>query len=119
MPTESGKRMVLEKIETLVSDLSEQATPEELDDNTYMQLSEEFIVLAIPDDTVEVDITAKIYVDHELHEVTKHMDFPEVRAAIREARQGYMPSDALFCLRKTGQDKVRELLDRYIRDEED
>ena len=117
--------MQFEENETLVPDFPEPVPPEEfdnereLDDERYMRLSEDFIVLAIPDDTVEVDITAKIYVDHELHEVTKHMDFPEVRAAIREARQGYIPSEALFSLRKTGQEKIKELLDRYIHDTEE
>lgn len=90
---------------------------EELSDKDYMTLDEEFIALAIPDDTVEIDITAKIYFNHELHEVTKHMDFPEVRAAIREAKKGYIPSNALFCLRKTGRDKIEDLLDRYMNEE--
>lgn len=98
--------------------ISEQEEFPEISDEKYMNLSEEFIVLIIPDDTVELDIDAKIYVDHELHEVTKHMDFPEVRAAIREARSGYIPSDALFSLRKTGQDKIEELLQRYIEQED-
>ena len=94
--------------------------PDELSDEDYMTLDEEFIVLAVPADSVEVEITAKVYVKGELCSVSRNMDFPEVRAAMREARSGYMPSDALFVLRRTGEDKVRELLSRYInREDED
>ena len=84
-----------------------------------MQLDQEFIVIAIPDDTVGLTINAKIYIDGELHEVTRDMDFPEVRAAIREARAGYIPSDGLFTLCKTGDEKIKDLLNRYINDEEE
>ena len=87
---------------------------EELQNNEFMELDEEFIVLAIPDDTVEIDITAKVYVNHELQTVTKHMDFPEVRAAIREARSGYIPGDALFMLAPTSQEKMKNLLEKYL-----
>ena len=90
-----------------------------LEPGTMINLDQEFIVLAIPDDTVEVDITAKIYINHELHEVTTHMDFPEVRAAIREAQQGYIPSDALFCLAPAPKEKMKKLLDKYTVDEDD
>ena len=81
----------------------------------FMELAQEFIVLAIPDDTVELVINAKIYVGHELREVTRKMDFPEVRAAIREAQNGYIPSDALFSLVPTGRDKITDLVEKYMR----
>lgn len=79
-----------------------------------VDLDQEFIVISIPDDTLELTIKAKIYINGELHDVTRHMDFPEVRAAIREARDGYTPSDALFTLCETGDEKIADLLHRYI-----
>ena len=84
-----------------------------------VELDQEFIVLAIPDDTVELTITAKIYIDHELREVESHMNFPDVRAAIREAQDGYIPSDALFSLAPVGEDKMKKLLEKYMQTEED
>lgn len=84
-----------------------------------VELDQEFIVLAIPDDTVELTITAKIYIDHELHEVESHMDFSDVRAAIREAQDGYIPADALFSLAPVGEDKMKKLLEKYMQTEED
>ena len=79
----------------------------------YIDLDQEFIVLAIPDDTVELDINAKVYINHELVNVMRHMDFQEVREAIREARDGYIPSDALFVLAPTRKEKLENLVARY------
>lgn len=78
-----------------------------------VDLPQEFVVIAIPDDTLELEIAAKIYIDGELHEVTRHMDFPEVRSAIREARDGYIPSDALFTLTPTNAERITQLVERY------
>ena len=93
--------------------------PDELSDEEYMELDEEFIVLAVPADSVELEITAKVYVNGEFSTVSRKMDFPEIRAAMREARSGYIPSDALFTLRRTGEEKVQQLLRRYIENEEE
>lgn len=93
-------------------DAKDAKTPET--DRKLLDLEQEFIVLVIPADTVEVDITAKIYTDGEVMKVGRHMDFPEVRDAIEEAKGGYIPKDALFSLVKTGRDKIDDLLSRYI-----
>ena len=50
-----------------------------------VELSEEFIVLAIPATTVEVTISAKVWCDGEVVEVKRTMPFDEVRGAIKEA----------------------------------
>ena len=86
----------------------------EIMEQDEIDLPQSFIVLMIPDDTVEVDITAKIYQEHRLREVTRHMDFDEVRAAIRDAEQNYIPSDTLFTIAPTPEERVRELLERYL-----
>lgn len=83
-----------------------------------LELDEAFIVLGIPDDTLEIDITAKVYIDHEMMEVTKHMDFSEVRAAIREASEGYIPSDQLFMLAPTRQEKIQQLVESALPEDE-
>lgn len=69
-----------------------------------------FIVLAVPESTVELDINAKVYINHEVHEVTRHMDFSEVRDAIRDAMTGYIPSDAIFTLAPTKSERIERLV---------
>ena len=89
---------------------------DEEEKNELIDLDEAFIVLAIPDDTVEVDITAKVYINSEIREVTKHMCFPEVRAAIRDGMNNYIPDDALFTLAPTGREKLEALLKQCLVD---
>ena len=84
-----------------------------------IDLDQSFIVLAIPDDTVELEINAKIYIDGELHDVFRHMDFSEIRAAIRDGEQNYIPDDALFTLAPTRREKLKRLLDRHAFYEEE
>lgn len=83
-------------------------------DEKLIELDQEFIVLAIPNTAVELDIVAKVYIDHELQAVAGHMDFPDIRAAIREAQDGYIPNDALFSLAPVGEEKMKDLLRRYM-----
>ena len=85
----------------------------ELSDNDFMELDEDFIVLAVPSDAVEIDITATIFTDGELKHVTKHMDFREIREAFKEANEGYIPSNALFSLVPIGEDKITDLVRKY------
>ena len=84
-----------------------------------LDLNVSYIVLAVPEDTVEVDIKAKIYYDGEVHEVGRHMDFPEVREAMKEADNGYIPGDALFVLAPTKREKLQEMLDRVAEEWDD
>ena len=78
-----------------------------------LDLDSEFIVLAVPASSVEVTISAKIWKDGEIIEVRKVMPFEEVRAAIKEAQEGYIPSDALFMLAQTPAEKLEKLLREY------
>lgn len=78
-----------------------------------LNLDSEFIVLAIPASTVEVTISAKIWKDGEIIDVQKVMPFEEVRAAIKEAQDGYMPSDMIFTLADTQAEKLEKLLKEY------
>lgn len=75
-----------------------------------IELEDEFIVLAIPKDTVEVTISAKVYHDGELLEVRRTMMPHEVREAFKEAETGYIPSDAVFSLTPLGEKYADELI---------
>lgn len=84
------------------------------DSREIVELDEDFIVIAVPVDTVELKLTAKIYSDGELQTVEKVMPFQEVRAAMKEANDGYIPSDAVFTLAPLGREKITALVDRYL-----
>ena len=84
-----------------------------------VELEEEFIVLAVPADTVEIEIKSKFYFDGEICEAYKTIGFPEVRQMFQEARDGYIPSNAVFSIRKMGKDKVEELVRKYIGEDDE
>ena len=70
--------------------------------NDEIYLEENYIVLYLPTETVEVEIVAKVYHDGEIHRVTKTMNIQEVREAFKEAEEGYIPLDATFTLTEKG-----------------
>lgn len=84
-----------------------------------LELEQEFIVLAVPRDSVEIEINAKIYKDGELLDVSRTMSMDEVREAIQEAKDCYIPSDAIFTLTDLGKEYAEELIKRYTPPEED
>ena len=84
---------------------------------TEIELEQEYIVLAIPSSALEVNIEAKIYYDGDVHKVKTTLGFDEVRAAIKEAQDGYIPSDAVFSLTPLGEETLRKLKEKY-QDEE-
>lgn len=75
-----------------------------------IELENEFIVLAIPRDTIEVTISAKVYHDGTIQNVSRTMGLSEIREAFKEAEQGYVPSDAVFTLTPLGEQYVEELI---------
>lgn len=78
-----------------------------------VELEQELIVLAIPASSCEVTISAKIFHNGELIEAHSTLGFEEVRAAIKEAQECYIPSDAVFSLTPLGEKYLEELKARY------
>lgn len=67
-----------------------------------IELAESYIVLSLPEETVEVTITAKVFHDGGLMEVHKTLGMTEVRAAFKEAEDSYFPPDAEFAITDKG-----------------
>ena len=61
-------------------------------------LDDDFIVLRIPKNTVELRMLLQVYVDHTLVPVTKDMDMFEIREAFKKAEDGYIDEDDEFVL---------------------
>lgn len=78
-----------------------------------VNLPQEYIVLSVPSTTCEITITAKIFSDGGIRTVHSTLGFEEVREAIKEAQDCYIPSDAEFTLTPLGEKKLQELEELY------
>lgn len=86
-----------------------------MDEKEGFELKEKYIVLAIPKDTVEVEITAKVWHKGEAVSVSKKMDFDKVREMFKEAEDGYIPSNAAFTLTDLGRETLAALKEEQLR----
>ena len=75
-----------------------------------IELEQQYAVVSIPKNTVTFTICANIYLDGKIQEVRAFYDMNGVKQAVKEAEQGYIPSDAKFVLTDNGK-KVAELMD--------
>jgi hypothetical protein len=72
-------------------------------------LNEQFMVLAVPERTLEVVITAKVWNNGDVIEVSKTMSYEEVRVAFNDADRNYIPEDAIFTLTDIGKEELARL----------
>lgn len=79
------------------------------EDEEIVELESSYIALEIPSSTLEVEITAKVWLDGEMKEARRKMSFDEVREAIKEAEIGYIPSDATFTLTEKGKELFEDV----------
>lgn len=77
--------------------------------NEKIYLEENYIVLSLPTETVEIEIIAKVYHDGELINVKKTLSIQEVRDGFKEAEEGYIPLDAEFQVTEKGLEYLEEL----------
>ena len=77
--------------------------------NDEIYLEQNYIVLSLPTETVEIEIIAKDYHDGELINVKKTLSIQEVRDAFKEAEEGYIPLDAEFQVTEKGLEYLEEL----------
>lgn len=73
-----------------------------------IELASKYIVLEIPEDTVTVTITARVYLNGELQTVEKQLGPSEVREAFKEAEENYIPDDAVFQITEEGRRYLEE-----------
>ena len=74
-----------------------------------VELASDYIVLEIPQNSVEVAVIAKVWTGKEIQTVTKTLGMKEIRDAVKEAESIYIPPDALFVLTDVG----RKYLDEH------
>ena len=71
-------------------------------ENHEIELEQKYAVISVPSNTVELTINAMIYLNCELKTVHTKYNMAEVQKAIKEAEDGYIPSDAKFALTDKG-----------------
>lgn len=82
-----------------------------------VELDQEYIVLAIPAAAVEVKIEAKLYHKGKIRTVSTTLGYNEVKDAIKEAQDGYIPGDALFSITPLGENAIAMLKEKYSGEE--
>lgn len=85
-----------------------------MEENNIIELEEDYIVLSIPVNTLEVSISAKVWHDGRVVEVSKVMDLDTVREMFKEAQNGYFPENAVFTLTDKGKAYLEELKRRQL-----
>lgn len=78
------------------------------DAKNIIDLKEEFAVLSIPSSTVELTIGVKIYNDGQIIDVYRKLSIEEVREAIEEAKENYIPND-VYRITEEGKRYLEEL----------
>lgn len=80
------------------------------DEKEEVLLNEKNIVIAIPEDTVEVTVTARVLLEGKLVTVEKKMTPSEVREAFNDADENYIDPDATFQLTELGREIAEQLM---------
>jgi hypothetical protein len=73
-----------------------------------IELKTDYAVVELPENAVEVDIVAKVYIDGKVQTVKRTMDMNEIRTAFKEAAENYIPSDAVIMLTEKGRAMLNE-----------
>ena len=68
----------------------------------YIELTVDRAIIDIPENAVEVTVTAKVYMDGKIEEVSRTYDMKEVREMVRKADEGYIDDDDRFCITEKG-----------------
>ena len=80
-----------------------------------IELKSGFIMLEIPEESVELTVTAKVYRDGGIQTVERKLGMMEIREGMQEAESIYIPPDAVFELTETGKkwlDEHREEMEK-------
>jgi len=79
------------------------------EEERYIDLTEVRAMVYIPENSVEVTLTAKVYENGGITKCSKTLDMQDCRKAIEDAERNYMEDDDIFELTDAGRDYL-ELL---------
>ena len=68
----------------------------------YIELTNHRAMIEIPENSVEVQMIIKVYIDGEIKAVSSTLDQEMIREAFRKADDGYIDEDDRFVLTENG-----------------
>ena len=74
-------------------------------------LESQYAVVQFPINAVEVTISAKVYMNGEIRTVEQVLSMQDVKAAVQEAEDNYIPPDAVFTLTPEGERYFQTLIE--------
>lgn len=73
-----------------------------MDDKDYIELQEHRAIIGLPENTVELTITAKVFENGELQKVQMVYGMSQVREMFEKADKGYIDDDDRFVITDKG-----------------
>lgn len=70
--------------------------------NKEIELEEEYAVILLPKNSVEIKMNVKVFENSELMTVSKLMSLDDIREAFKQADEGYIDPDATYTLTDKG-----------------
>ena len=90
------------------------------EDRAVVELTNEYAIVEIPENCIELTLECKVYLDGKLQTVMRTMDMNAIREAFGEYEAaeecGYIPPNAIFTLTEKGKD-ISNWLDEEDADE--
>lgn len=80
-----------------------------MDDREYIELNEHRAMINLPENTVELTVTAKVFEGGELHTVSLTYGMSQVREMFEKADKGYIDDDDRFVITEKGIAWLEEL----------
>lgn len=73
-----------------------------MDDNKYIEFGTHRAIMDLPENSVSINVIAKIYEKDELLEVSQKYDLEQIREMFRKADDGYIDDDDRFVITDKG-----------------
>lgn len=80
-----------------------------MDDKDYVELKEHRAIVCLPENTVELTVTAKVFEGGELQTVSLTYSMSQVREMFEKADKGYIDDDDRFMITDKGLEWLEEL----------
>ena len=80
-----------------------------MEEDNSIELTEHRAIMYLPENSVEVTVTAKVFENGELQMVSKTYGMQEIREMFRKADDGYIDEDDTFVLTEKGKAWFEEM----------
>ena len=74
------------------------------------------IMMQIPENAIEVNVSCKVYLDGEIKEVWQTLSLAEIRERMQDAEENYIDPDAKYRLTDKGIEHAQSLMKGVVQD---